>query len=123
GHYSFNGRTTGSLGEVMTERFVTPAGIGLLDVTTQNFVADLMRASGIKDIHTSGRLCDAEVEGCDKQPRFKPLKINGWFWASTLQMMPPTNVPSNQRAVSYPPIHSLLFSTMLQFSLLFSTML
>jgi len=61
----------------------------------EDFVYGLMQASGIKDVHTSGRLCDGEVEGCD-QPRFQPLSINGWFWASTLQMMPPTNQRSNR---------------------------
>ena len=59
----------------------------------QDFVEGLMKASGIQDVHTAGRLCDAEVEGCDAA-RFKPLKINGWFWASTLRMMPPTNLRS-----------------------------
>ena len=67
----------------------------------QNFVEGLMRTTNVKDIHTAGRLCDKEVEGCD-QPRFQPLKINGWFWASTLKMMPPTNVVSN-RFVSLQP--------------------
>jgi len=57
----------------------------------QDFVEGLMKASGVQDIHNAGRLCDAEVEGCDAA-RFKPLKINGWFWASTLRMMPPTNL-------------------------------
>ena len=61
----------------------------------ENFIHDLMKSSGIKDVHTSGRLCDAEVEGCD-QPRFQPLHINGWFWASSLKMMPPTNQVSQR---------------------------
>merc|ERR1739844_623015 len=52
------------------------------------------KASNVQDVHTAGRLCDAEVEGCDA-PRFQPLNINGWFWASTLRMMPPTNLRSN----------------------------
>ena len=60
----------------------------------QDFVEGLMKASNINDVHTAGRLCDAEVEGCDAA-RFKPLNINGWFWASTLKMMPPTNLRSN----------------------------
>ena len=60
----------------------------------QDFVEGLMKASNVEDIHNAGRLCDAEVEGCDA-PRFKPLNINGWFWASTLRMMPPTNLRSN----------------------------
>ena len=61
----------------------------------QDFIYNLMKSSGIKDVHTAGRLCDGEVEGCD-QPRFQPLHINGWFWASTLKMMPPTNQQSNR---------------------------
>lgn len=60
----------------------------------QDFVEGLMKASNIQDVHTAGRLCDAEVEGCDAA-RFQPLNINGWFWASTLRMMPPTNLRSN----------------------------
>ena len=64
----------------------------------ETFVHNLMKSSDIKDVHTSGRLCDGEVEGCD-QPRFQPLHINGWFWASSLKMMPPTNQQS-QRFVS-----------------------
>ncbi len=64
-------------------------------VGEHEFVRDLMRTSNVRDVHTAGRLCDAEVEGCN-QTRFQPLKINGWFWASTLKMMPPTNVVSNR---------------------------
>jgi len=60
----------------------------------QNFVEGLMKASNVDNVHSAGRLCDAEVEGCDA-PRFQPLNINGWFWASTLRMMPPTNLRSN----------------------------
>lgn len=60
----------------------------------QDFVEGLMKASNVEDVHNAGRLCDKEVEGCDA-PRFKPLNINGWFWASTLRMMPPTNLRSN----------------------------
>ena len=60
----------------------------------QDFVEGLMKASNIQDVHTAGRLCDAEVEGRDAA-RFQPLNINGWFWASTLRMMPPTNLRSN----------------------------
>jgi len=52
-----------------------------------------------KNIHTSGRLCDKEVEGCEAD-HFQPLNINGWFWSSTLKMMPPTNFVSNNNVVS-----------------------
>merc|ERR1712004_867124 len=48
--------------------------------------------AGIKEIWTSGRLCDAEVSGCEAD-HYKPLNINGWFWASTLVKMLPTNRP------------------------------
>ena len=65
----------------------------------EDFVVGLMRTSGIKDIHTSGRLCDKEVEGCEAA-HFQPININGWFWASTLKMMPPTNFVSNNAVVS-----------------------
>lgn len=66
----------------------------------ETFVHNLMKSSGIKDVHSSGRLCDGEVEGCD-QPRFQPLHINGWFWASSLKMMPPTNQVSNRFVSNY----------------------
>ena len=68
-----------------------------------------MNQAGIKEIWTAGRLCDAEVattnnfrckiyfcfaavkvNGCDA-PHYQPLSINGWFWASTLVQMLPTN--------------------------------
>ncbi|XP_040571052.1 uncharacterized protein [Lepeophtheirus salmonis] len=113
GHYSFNGKSywaswVSNEPALRNARWNWFTGrnycrkmcmdmISLESQAEQNFAADLMRASGIKDIPTSGRLCDAEVEGCDKQPRFQPLKINGWFWSATLQMMPPTNSPSNGR--------------------------
>ena len=52
------------------------------------FITTLMRGAGIQELWTSGRLCDAEVNGCDA-PHYQPLNINGWFWASTLvQMLP-----------------------------------
>ena len=37
-------------------------------------------------------MCDAEVDDCDEKPQFQPYNINGWFWASTLRPMGPTNV-------------------------------
>ena len=71
-------------------------------------VKNFMDGAGIKEIWTSGRLCDAEVffhfpenisilvgklqkfpnlknqvSGCEAD-HYKPLNINGWFWASTL---------------------------------------
>jgi hypothetical protein len=55
-----------------------------------NFIKTLMNQAGIKEIWTAGRLCDAEVNGCDA-PHYQPLSINGWFWASTLVQMLPTN--------------------------------
>merc|ERR1711863_46566 len=54
------------------------------------FITTLMRGAGIQELWTSGRLCDAEVNGCDA-PHYQPLNINGWFWASTLVQMLPTN--------------------------------
>ena len=65
----------------------------------QQFIEGLMNNVGLDNLHTAGRLCDAEVEGCN-QTRFQPLRINGWFWASTLKMMPPTNVQAPNRFVS-----------------------
>jgi len=57
----------------------------------QNFVGQNMARAGVREVWTSGRLCDKEVDGCD-QPRFQPFNINGWFWAATLATMGPTNV-------------------------------
>jgi hypothetical protein len=54
-----------------------------------------MKATSVDNIHNAGRLCDKEVEGCEAD-RFQPLNINGWFWASTLRMMPPTNLRSDR---------------------------
>ena len=51
-----------------------------------------------QDVHTAGRLCDKEVEGCEAA-HFQPINVNGWFWASTLKMMPPTNFVSNNAVV------------------------
>ena len=79
--------------------------ISLETKAEEDWMYDLMKVSGIKDVHTSGRLCDGEVEGCD-QPRFQPLSINGWFWASTLQMMPPTNQKSNRFVSTHAPCAS-----------------
>lgn len=67
----------------------------------QNFVEDLMQRTNVPNVHLAGRLCDAEVEGCN-QTRFQPLNINGWFWASTLKMMPPTDL-NNGAVVSSAP--------------------
>jgi len=55
-----------------------------------------MKRGGVKEVWTSGRLCDKEVDGCDT-PRFRPYNIRGWFWASTLQSMGETNVTNNPR--------------------------
>ena len=51
-----------------------------------------MKGAGIKEIWTAGRLCDAEVSGCNAT-HYQPLNINGWFWASTLVKMLPTDRP------------------------------
>ena len=37
----------------------------------------------LADIHgmwTGGRLCN--YPGCDKEPKFQPLRANGWVWAT-----------------------------------------
>merc|ERR1712106_157661 len=56
------------------------------------FSGFMKRATAINELWTAGRLCDAEVSGCDA-PHYQPLKTNGWFWASTLVKMLPTNRP------------------------------
>jgi len=57
----------------------------------QNFIGQQMARAGVREVWTSGRLCDKEVDGCD-QPRFQPYNIRGWFWAATLATMGETNV-------------------------------
>jgi len=57
-----------------------------------NVIKNFMSGAGIKEIWTSGRLCDSEVSGCEAD-HYQPLNINGWFWASTLVKMLPTNRP------------------------------
>jgi len=51
-----------------------------------DFIGENMARGGVREVWTSGRLCDKEVDGCD-QPRFQPYNINGWFWAATLGTM------------------------------------
>jgi hypothetical protein len=46
-------------------------------------VKGFMSGAGVREIWTAGRLCDSEVSGCEAD-HYKPLPINGWFWASTL---------------------------------------
>jgi len=55
-----------------------------------DFIGENMALGGVREVWTSGRLCDKEVDGCD-QPRFQPYNVNGWFWAATLGTMGPTN--------------------------------
>jgi len=57
----------------------------------QNAVGRLMNAGNVREVWTSGRLCDKEVDGCEAD-RFQPYNIRGWFWASSLQSMGETNV-------------------------------
>ena len=64
--------------------------ITLEDAREQNFIGENMARAGVREVWTSGRLCDKEVDGCD-QPRFQPYNVNGWFWAATLGTMGPTN--------------------------------
>jgi len=55
-------------------------------------IKGFMEDAKIPEIWTAGRLCDAEVSGCDAEHYF-PKNINGWFWASTVSKMLPTNRP------------------------------
>jgi len=64
--------------------------ISLESLQEQEFVGQNMARAGVREVWTSGRLCDKEVDGCD-QPRFQPYNVNGWFWAATLGTMGPTN--------------------------------
>jgi len=63
-----------------------------------NLVKNFMQGARVSQIWTAGRLCDAEVTGCDA-PHYQPLNINGWFWASTLVKMLPTNRPVDGKFV------------------------
>merc|ERR1712061_782185 len=57
----------------------------------QNAVGEFMNAGNVREVWTSGRLCDKEVDGCEAD-RFQPYNIRGWFWASSLESMGGTNV-------------------------------
>jgi len=61
-----------------------------------NNLGGVMNQGNVREVWTSGRLCDKEVDGCD-QPRFQPYNIRGWFWAATLQGMGETNVYNGRR--------------------------
>merc|ERR1711935_273611 len=54
-------------------------------------VGRFMNSGNVREVWTSGRLCDKEVDGCEAD-RFQPYNIRGWFWASSLQSMGETNV-------------------------------
>ena len=94
-------------------------------------VKNFMDGAGIKEIWTSGRLCDAEVlyfyscwklqniqnlknqvSGCEAD-HYKPLNINGWFWASTLVKVSSGSsltfspVPATSSSRSSPPLLAL----------------
>ena len=76
--------------------------ITLESAQEQNFIGENMARGGVREVWTSGRLCDKEVDGCD-QARFQPYNINGWFWAATLQSMGETNVFNGRRVSLTPP--------------------
>ena len=65
--------------------------ISIENQAEQNFIGQQMARAGVREVWSSGRLCDKEVDGCD-QPRFQPYNIRGWFWAATLATMGETNV-------------------------------
>merc|ERR1711862_1058046 len=60
--------------------------ISIENQAEQNFIGQQMARAGVREVWSSGRLCDKEVDGCD-QPRFQPYNIRGWFWAATLATM------------------------------------
>jgi len=62
----------------------------------QDFLGREMKKAGVREIWTSARLCDKEVDGCE-QARFQPYNIRGWFWAATLQGMGETNVYNGRK--------------------------
>ena len=70
--------------------------ISIESQSEQNSLGAVMKAGNVREVWTSGRLCDKEVDGCD-QPRFQPYNIRGWFWAATLQSMGETNVFNGRR--------------------------
>merc|ERR1712096_461429 len=71
-------------------------GVTIESGQEQTALGRVMAAGNVREVWTSGRLCDKEVDGCE-QARFQPFNINGWFWAATLQSMGPTNVFSGRR--------------------------
>jgi len=51
-------------------------------------VMKLVHQRGLKDVWTSGRLCN--FKGCDAK-HLQPKHINGWFWSGSGVRMAPTN--------------------------------
>ena len=76
----------------------------------QNAMGRVMAAGNVREVWTSGRLCDKEVDGCE-QARFQPYNIRGWFWAATLQSMGETNVFNGRRVSPAPPRPALSSAT------------
>jgi len=70
--------------------------ISIESQTEQNGIGGVMKSGNVREVWTSGRLCDKEVDGCE-QARFQPYNIRGWFWAATLQGMGETNVFNGRR--------------------------
>ncbi|XP_014240141.1 uncharacterized protein LOC106661352 [Cimex lectularius] len=59
-----------------------------LQTSSENeYIKDHLRQDKIKYIWTSGRVCD--FKGCDRED-LQPNRVNGWFWTSDLQKLPPT---------------------------------
>lgn len=51
--------------------------------------------SQVAALWTSGRLCD--FDGCEKNERFKPINVYGWFWSANNKQMSKTTCISGQR--------------------------
>merc|ERR1711970_770586 len=70
--------------------------ISIESQTEQNSIGGVMKSGNVREVWTSGRLCDKGVDGCE-QARFQPYNIRGWFWAATLQGMGDTNVYNGRK--------------------------
>merc|ERR1712055_186963 len=70
--------------------------IAIESTDEQSQIGRVMKSGNVREVWTSGRLCDKEVDGCEAD-RFQPYNIRGWFWASTLQSMGETNVFNGRR--------------------------
>ncbi|CAB0005565.1 unnamed protein product [Nesidiocoris tenuis] len=61
--------------------------VSLQNSAKNEYIKQKLIQDKIKYIWTSGRVCD--FKDCESRPDLQPKRINGWFWTSDLQKLPP----------------------------------